>query len=236
MKNSIKNTIKSTVKSTVKRGPPWVKRRFPLFGMLITGVGIGVLAAAFLLADEIYYYQDTFDGAKLPSVDAIVCLAGGRGRIAAAGDVWYRYWEASKITGENPPVLFISGMGHHSNWGVFTRQLRQGVLNIVQPENVVLEKESASTESNAIMFSSYARLKGWKRILLVTSRYHMRRAKLIFEVTLKSMKHPVEVETLSVYQEPFEPGEWRTEYHGIRVTLVEYIKWAYYRLTWRGSK
>ncbi len=227
--------MKSTIKNTIKRGTPWIRKRMALFGMLWIGVGIGVLGAAFMLADEIYYYQDSFDGAQLPAVDAVVCLAGGRGRIAAAGDVWYRYWEAMKEP-QKPPILFISGMGHLSNWGVFTRQLRPGVLKVIQPESVVLEKESSSTESNAIMFSSYARLKGWKRILLVTSRYHMRRAKLIFEKTLKGMNYPVEIETLSVYQEPFEPGEWRTEYHGVRVTLVEYFKWAYYRLTWGTSK
>lgn len=217
----------------------WLARTTGVFSVLATGIAIGIFVLLYSLAGEVYDYQDSVDGAQLPEVDAIVCLAGGRGRIAAAGDIWYRYWENAQ-RGPLPvsasgrvPILYISGMGPASNWNVFTRQLRRGVLNVIRPDQVVLETESSNTESNASYLVRYATAAHWKKILLMTSRYHMRRAKWIFEVDLKKSGRDVGVESLSVYQEPFEPGEWRNSFHGIRVTLWEYLKWIYYYSIWR---
>lgn len=219
------------------------RRRFiRSFLLVFLGMGLGSFLLAYLSAGEIYDYQDTVDGVHLPQVDAIVCLAGGRGRIATAGDLWYRYWELSRtpVRGAGispqpgrPPLLFLSGMGPLSNWGGLSRQMRRGVIEALRPEHVVLETESGNTEENARMVLRYARERGWERILLVTSRYHMRRARYIFEWVMGASGHKLAVETLSVYQEPFEPGEWRSGPHGIRVTLVEYLKWTYYRVLWR---
>jgi uncharacterized SAM-binding protein YcdF (DUF218 family) len=204
--------------------------------IFLAGLVLGVLALAFVFAGEIYEYQDTVDGVHLPEVDAIVCLAGGRGRIAAAGDVWYRYWEhglrEKAAASRKPPVLYISGMGPQSNWNVFAKNVRRGVLEVIQPENVVLETESFNTDANARWVVRYARERGWKRILLMTSPYHMRRAKMIFENVVTKSGQPMEVDTLSVFLEPFEPGEWRSGLHGIRVTVTEYVKWLYYRTFW----
>src|ERR1017187_6074086 len=98
-----------------------LRRRLVLAGILALGGGISFgIALFFRFAGDIYDYQDTVDGVHLPHVDAIVCLAGGRGRIAAAGDIWYRYWELAHSPlvgiGKNPvpdqtPILYLSGMG-----------------------------------------------------------------------------------------------------------------------------
>jgi len=210
------------------------------FLILLAGIVIGALGFAFVFAGEIYDYQDTMDGTHLSDVDAIVCLAGGRGRIAAAGDLWYRYWEkAHREQAAGPlrtPVVYVSGMGPQSNWNVFARQVRRGVLEVIRPENVVLETESRNTEANAQWVVRYSRERGWKRILLLTSPYHMKRSRFMFEVVIRDAGVPLEVQTLSVYQEPFEPGEWRTGLHGIRVTVIEYLKWIYYKTFWRPTK
>ncbi|MCM2321893.1 MAG: YdcF family protein [Oligoflexia bacterium] len=132
------------------------RKNLPQLFALFSGVVIGLLVLPYLLAGEVYDYVDTMDGVRLPDVDAIVCLAGGRGRIAAAGDLWYRYWEASHRKpqpGEPPPppvpVLYIAGMGPQSTWAVFRRQLRSGVRDVIPPEYVVIERESFNTEANA---------------------------------------------------------------------------------------
>ncbi|MEK6580348.1 MAG: YdcF family protein [Bdellovibrionota bacterium] len=221
---------------------PALKRWLIYAWTLVIGIVSGVLILAFILAGEIYEYQDTVDGVHLPRVDAIVCLAGGRGRIVAAGDIWYRYWELSQgvVPGagrspvpERPPLLYISGMGHQSTWGDFLKNLRRGVRGVIYPETVVLEKESFNTEANALWLLRYAELHHWDRVLLMTSPYHMKRARYIFEQVLKKSKTPLAIETLSVFQEPFEPGEWRSGVHGIHVTLQEYLKLIYYRSVWR---
>ncbi len=198
---------------------------------------LGVLTLAFVLAGDIYEYQDTVDGVHLPPVDAIIVLAGGRGRIQAAGDVWYRYWETTREgKAKHPPLLYISGMGPQSNWQTLARQLRRGVLETLKPEDVILEKESQNTEANALWVARHAQQKGWSKVLIITSSYHMKRSRFMFEKILKGqVGRTIGVETLSVFADPFEPGEWRTGFHGIRVTLLEYFKWIYYKTFWWGS-
>ncbi len=222
--------------------PKGLRKTLFFFGIFITGVVLGVLALAYVLAGDIYEYQDTVDGVHLPKVDAVVCLAGGRGRIAAAGDIWYRYWELShsliKGLGPNPvpsktPILYISGMGAGSNWNVLGRSVRRGVLEVLKPTDVVLETESQNTDENALWVARYARERGWDKILLITSRYHMKRSRAIFEHIFAREGLQVGVETLSVYQEPFEPGEWREGFHGIRVTMTEYLKWIFFKSVWK---
>lgn len=206
-----------------------------VFSLIALGACLGVLIFAYFSAGEIYKYEDTVDGVHLPKVDAIVCLAGGRGRIAASGDIWYRYWELAQTplpgVGKNPepqktPLLYFSGMGHRTSWNTLVKQLRRGVLQVIKPVHVLIENESSNTEENAVWFLKQAKSHGWEKILLVTSSYHMKRAKHIFEKVLGTQ---IRVETLSLFQEPFEPGEWRTSLHGIHITIVEYMKWLYFK-------
>jgi uncharacterized SAM-binding protein YcdF (DUF218 family) len=208
----------------------------------MVGMTLGALALALVLAGDIYEYQDSVDGVHLPEVDAIVCLAGGRGRIAAAGDIWYRYWAASHapLTGvaaalaEPAPTLYLSGTDPKFTWRLLAHQLRRGVLDVIQPADVVLETESVNTEANARYLARYAREHDWERVLLITSPYHMKRARYMFEQVMKDEGLELEIETLSAFQEPFEPGEWRGSFHGTRVTLIEFLKWVYYKSFWRA--
>ena len=206
----------------------------------LLGVGVSALILGLGSASSIYDYQDTVDGVHLPPVDAIVVLAGGRGRIAAAGDLWNRY-------GPQAPILYFSGVGPQTNFKMVQSQLRAGVTAVLQPEQVVIENESTNTEENALWLLRYARERSWNRVLLVTSRYHMKRARLIFGRLLErdaasrnllkapgaTPVKPLEIETFSVYQEPFEPDEWLWTVHGTRVTLSEYVKWVYYSRFWK---
>jgi uncharacterized SAM-binding protein YcdF (DUF218 family) len=212
-----------------------VRRILVHLTFLVLGIALGAMALPLILAGEIYEYQDTVDGVHLPEVDAIVCLAGGRGRIAAAGDLWYRYREDGQQENppKNPPLLYISGMGPQSTWPIFVRQLRAGVRPVIHPEQVYLETESTNTEANALWFARYAEKRGWKRILLMTSPYHMKRAYFIFDRTLKDHGLNIRIHTLSALQEPFGEGEWRGSLHGVHVTVGEYIKWVYYKYFWR---
>lgn len=207
----------------------------------LSGAAIAAFALLYMMAGEIYDYQDTVDGVHLPPVDAVVCLAGGRGRISAAADIWYRYWELSqaplKEAGQDPapvtpPFLYLSGMGSRSNWNVLARHVRRGVLTVLKPENVIMETESANTSENAQWVARYAAQRGWERLLIITSPYHMRRSKFIFERVLNRAGRKVRVETLTAYQEPFDSDDWRSGFFGIRVTMTEYLKWIYYRSFW----
>lgn len=213
-----------------------------LFGAVCALLG-GLLLALFL-AGEVYDYQDTLDGVALPEdIDVIVCLAGGRGRIAAAGDLWMRYRDAAlvdRVKNRRIPKLYISGMGHLSNWKAFSQQLRRGVSQVIPRDQVILETKSVNTEGNAIWFAEYARIHSVRSAILLTSSYHMRRAILIFSQVLQNHLGPsgqsLRMETLSLIQDPFDSTDWRSSFQGIRVTLNEFFKLNYYRGFWSPTE
>ena len=92
-------------------------------GWLTAGITLGIFSLAFLLAADIYEYDDTVDPDTLPQVDAIVCLGGGRGRISAAADLWYRYWlkDHERSVGQKIPLLYFAGMGRQERgtWTIY---------------------------------------------------------------------------------------------------------------------
>ncbi len=203
-----------------------------VFFAALGGFALGVFALALMNASVLYDDLDTCDGVNLPAVDAVVVLAGGRGRIAAAGDIWYRYWEDAQTTDKSKrvPVFYVSGMGPRSTWATLESQVRRGVAPILQSETVILETESSDTVENAEWFIKNAKKYSWRRILLMTSSYHMARSREIFDRAISQERLPLEVETLSILQDPYSKQEWSTELQGVRVTLTEYFKWLAFRL------
>ncbi len=203
---------------------------------LVFGVVLGILTLSYFTAGSIYEFEDSVDlDQPLPDVDAIVCLAGGRGRIQLASDIWNRYRQERQD--RQAPVLYLSGMGKHSNWDILSVQIRPDVLKYLQFRDVVIETESLNTDENAEVLKQFAVERKWYRFLLITSSYHMKRARYIMVRTLKtgrskSEQAKLEIETLSVHQEPFTARDWRSSLHGIRVTLVEYLKWVVFRIFW----
>ncbi len=200
----------------------------------LAGFVLGVFALAMMNAQVLYEDLDTFDGTALPEVDAVVVLAGGRGRIAAAGDIWYRYFEDAREPekGRRVPVFYVSGMGPKSRWSALESQVRRGIAPLLQQETVVLETESGDTVENAVWLVRHASKHSWKRILLMTSSYHMARSRYIFERIMEQERYPMVIETLSVFQDPFSRQEWSSDLNGIRITLTEYFKLLYFKTFW----
>lgn len=201
----------------------WFARLLLPYAVLSAILGLVVLISA----DRIYRVRDSLPSeleSESQEVDVIVCLAGAKGRIRAASDLWLEFHRRG--IGEDP-VLFVSGMGAKSTWSVFAAQAGAEALGVLKPEKVVLETVSANTEENARYFVEQARKKNWRRVVLVTSAYHMHRAKLIFENVLHAEGVPFQLYTRSVQQEPYRSGQWRWDLEAIRVTLAEYIKTLY---------
>ncbi len=230
------------------------------FGMLV-----GILCLGFVSAGDLYDFQDSFEsrnfasgnpgvlsspgqptayGQRLPELDVIICLAGGRGRIAAAAELWFRYFRArvdhQKKSGPPPkvPYLYLSGVGPRSEWSTLHKTLREEIRNKLTDEYVILEKESGNTVENALFFLDEARPRKWNQFLVVTSSYHMRRSHFIFE---KILDHPRSglasnvILTRALHQEPFTKKKWKTDVNSIYVTLYEYLKWVYFKTFWLPS-
>lgn len=158
-------------------------------------------------------------GPGFQKVDAIVCLAGGRGRIRRALELFDRGVSDH---------LYISGTERGVRMKGILRELGW-VGPIEDSSHITIEDVSTNTIENAREVSKFLERTNRKSILLVTSIYHVRRAYYIFKHTL-----PADVAiSVSWYErEPFEPGDWWKSLNGIWVTVGEFFKfyWVYIRI------
>jgi uncharacterized SAM-binding protein YcdF (DUF218 family) len=196
---------------------------------LLFGVFLAAATLVWLGAGEIYDYSDSFELSRDGSeIEVVVVLAGGKGRIPLAVELWKRIRVLR--AGRADPVLFLSGLG--PNTGVEALS-GQGVpdedVRLFTRENLVFENVSENTFENAQMFASFARQKNWKQILLVTASYHMRRAEFILK---RALDPDVRVRTETFDAGRFGRNEWRKDEYSIRVTVFEYFKWLYYRYSY----
>lgn len=127
---------------------------------------------------------------KAPRVDAIVVLGGmvnhmsvhkNRVEILGSGErltdaiLLYREGKADKIlfTGGSG-VLFYDKTSEAAG-------AKQFITNFGVPEeNILIESRSRNTRENALYSAKILKRKGYQKILLITSAFHMRRAESLF--------------------------------------------------------
>lgn len=173
-----------------------------------------------------------------PAADAIVVLGGftgkpdeGRGDLEINDGIdrllhGMRLYRARKA----PYLMLVGGAarGQTPEAVLMAQLLAEFGMSL---DNVLLEDESRNTHENGINSSSIMHAHGIKRILLVTSAFHMRRAQAVFE------KLGIEVVPAATdYQvgEP-DPGilDWLPDAEALWGTtfgVKEYIGWLVYRL------
>jgi uncharacterized SAM-binding protein YcdF (DUF218 family) len=159
----------------------------------------------------------------LVKVDAIVVLAGGNGnRIEAAARLYHEGFGRR---------LFFSGFRLYP--GIYTStRMKNYALKLGVPEDkmiISIPDVEVSTRGESFANLDLLKKKQVKNFILVTSSYHTRRAKLIYENTISLLEYEIK---FLVYpaQDPYVPiqGWWRvrTAQKGV---LFEYLKWiAYY--------
>lgn len=169
------------------------------------------IAMAVLFID--FAYKTFSVSQKKVKADAIVVLTGGRGRIEE-GVRLYREHQGR--------YLFLVGVGPAVRKADLFKE-RKGER---EGEGVFLEKVSRNTLENAL----YAREmilknKDIRSIRLITSRYHMKRATLIFRNTL-----PAEI---AIYPHPVDSRnlkeEWWSHGSSFRLLFSEFYKYCMFR-------
>jgi uncharacterized SAM-binding protein YcdF (DUF218 family) len=177
---------------------------------LITFLGIVLVALAVLFVD--FTYKTFSLKAREIRSDAIVVLAGGRGRIEE-GVRLYRENEAR--------YLFLIGVDPAVRKGDLFRE-QQGERD---GEGVILEKVSRNTLENALYARDLLSRKDIRSIELITSRYHMKRATLIFRNVLPKdiaiYPHPVDSKNLK--------EEWWNHIGSFRLLFSEFYKYCLFR-------
>ena len=195
----------------------------------LTGFALTAGLFLWLAAGEIYDYSDSFDLLRDgKDTDVVVVLAGGKGRIPQAVALWKQIRDQRGKAGE--PVLFLSGLGPVSGIDSLKGQgVAPELIALLNHDNLVFENVSENTFENAQLFASFARQKKWKHAVLVTAGYHMRRADFILR---KVLDPDVTIRTETVDAQHFGRNEWHEDQYAVRVTLIEYMKWLYYRYSY----
>jgi len=138
--------------------------------------------------------------ASIPKADAIVLLGGATSGLTHGGDMGNMNESADRIITTlklfklgKAPLMIVTGGA--TNGGVSEASLMRDILELmgIPLEAIILEEKAVDTKQNAEFTAKILHDQQVSKILLVTSAYHMRRAKWIFDRTLGS-----EVEVIPV--------------------------------------
>jgi len=201
-------------------------------GLLAAVLALGALAvAALALAGRLLVVTDPLP----PSADAIVVLAGSiPTRVLEAADL-YRAGLAPRIVitrerlvrGET--VLRARGVNLPESDELARAALEQ--LGVPAGAIVRLRRRARSTESEARTVARYACSHRLRRLVIVTSRPHTRRARLIYRRALGDVAVSVRPSRYDV----FAATRWWHVRRDAKIVLYEYERLAHHLLRERWS-
>ena len=143
--------------------------------------------------------------------DGIVVLTGGSSRVSDAMEL---------LAGGYGKRLLISGVHPTNAASDISRSLpdNQSLLSCC----VDLDRSAVNTRSNAAETRRWARERGFKSLIVVTSNYHMPRA----IVELSHAMPDVELVPFSVIGDKWRDEPWWTSGATLRLLLSEYAKYV----------
>ena len=178
--------------------------------LIRTFVALVLLSAVVVLCLFIGFTWEVFSlKSKAVVTDAVVVLAGGKGRIEE-GIRLYRAGGGS--------ALYLIGLDP---------SVRKRDLVKEQPgEQIILENMSSNTLQNALYARDLLVRRNVRSLQLITSRYHMLRARLIFRNVLPK--------DIAIYPHPVDSRNFKEEwwrYSGsFRLLFIEFYKYYLYRI------
>lgn len=167
-----------------------------------------------------------FRSAPPVSADAIVVFGGGVGETGRGGEGYQeRVQKAVELyrMGEAQHIIFSTGWKYTFHEARLMQVLAESLG--VPAKAIVLEENAASTYQNVAFVSRILDRRGWRKILLVSSPYHMLRALLTFHRVAPGIRV---VPTPA--QSSFYEHHWGATEPQLRAILHEYMGIAYYWL------
>jgi uncharacterized SAM-binding protein YcdF (DUF218 family) len=189
---------------------------------------LGALAAyAFTQVGRFLAEEDPIQHA-----DAIAVLAGTRlDRPMEAVDL-YKAGYAPRIvlTYGMPEASFAALAAHNIPYPAEADEARDILMELGIPVNAIIlpPRIHDNTAQEAQTFRALAEKNGWRRIIVVTSRYHLRRAG--FAIRREMAGTGVEIEMHGTRYEPVDPDRWWTTRVDLRWVLDEGAKLIAYEL------
>ena len=199
-------------------------------GVAVALAAVG--AAALLAAGRMLVVADPLP----PRADAIVILGGSiPDRTLAAADL-YRAGLAPRVVvtreraGTGQAALHARGVRLPEDAELTVMALRG--LGVPSQAIVVLRRRAVSTESEARTIARWACRQGVRRLVVVTSRAHTRRARLILR---QALGKGIELALRPSRSDAFTAARWWRVRRDAKLVLSEYEKLANYWLTqsWR---
>lgn len=181
-----------------------------LFKAFITLFVIAIVCIAILFVD--FAYKTFSYSQRTVKADAIVVLAGGKGRVEEG----IRLYQEGK--GE---WLFFIGAGPT----VRKSDLYPTKTGVRSPDGVILEKASRNTLENAIISREMIMKKNVRSIILITSRYHMKRASILLR---NSLPKDVAIYPFPVDSKNLKEAWWR-DGGSFNLLFSEFYKYFVFR-------
>ena len=194
------------------------------------GAAIAIALLTLFYTPLIWWLAEPLRMSQTPvQADAVVVFAGGVGESGQAGGGYQeRVKQALDLhhAGLAPSLLFSSGFVFAFREAEVMREL--AIANGVSPSALILETKAVNTYENVIFSRDMARARGWRRVLLVSSPYHMRRAVL----TWRKAAPDIIVIPAPSSRSQFYAHDIGATVDQIRGVVHEFAALAYYR--WRG--
>lgn len=173
---------------------------------MLVGLVVGVLYG-------IGHYLSPQD--DLAKSDAIIAISGGEtdSRALEAIELYEAGWA---------PKLIFSGAAADPNGPSNAEAMKRLAMERGVPEgNILIEEISTNTAQNAAAVAVIVKARQYKQVILVTSPYHQRRAKLLFEAALEPQ---TEVLNHSATDERWRRSEWWANAYSYTITMSELQK------------
>jgi uncharacterized SAM-binding protein YcdF (DUF218 family) len=182
----------------------WVWATIVIVATLVfLGAGVGFVGFLSLLR--------TAELKPSSNADGIVVLTGGSSRVSDAMEL---------LAGGYGKRLLISGVHRTNGASEISRSVpdSEGLLNCC----VDLDRSAVNTRSNAVETRRWARERGFKSLIVVTSNYHMPRA----IVELSHEMPEIELIPFAVIGDKWREEPWWTSSTTLRLLLSEYVKYV----------
>jgi uncharacterized SAM-binding protein YcdF (DUF218 family) len=191
-----------------------------LLRLLFVLVFVAFLAGLYLIRDPLLRFagQAWMVDDPVAKADVIIVLGDDN----YAGD---RAFHAADLyrTGL-APVVVASGRALRSYAGI-AEMIVHDLESFGVPEAAIVKfpQRAQNTREEAEALAPLISSRGWKRVLVVTSNYHARRARFIFERVLPA---GVSVSVSGAHDSDFDPASWWEKRQGLKIFLGELLGYA----------
>ncbi len=184
-------------------------RALVLITVIITIVVIAAAFAAYNPWPALYGFLVLSEPPR--TSDVIIALSGGQGR-----DIYAAKLYNSGLSGR----IIMSGISPSAGQ-MAERAVRMGV----KKEDIILEESAVSTYQNALFTREIMQKMNFKSAIVVSSPYHMRRTKMVFERAYKDSG--IRLTYCAAPPGTDVKGQPGAEY-ARRTVIMEYVKLLYY--------